>query len=215
MQTFLGAPIVLRRIPYGNLHLAEKGDGEAFSAEDEEPLLLLAAQAAVAIEMTRQREAAARRANQLESLNQIGNMLSREPELPRLLELLATTLRDLLSARIVTVWLAGPDRKLRLEAAAGEWPADLPRLTETRHDLKLERVSEHGHNERVDSLIDDPEVDQTALRLTQASAAFYPPLAAGGKGLGAIAVYDKRSHDHRFSDTDLRTAEALDDRAPT
>jgi GAF domain-containing protein len=72
MQTFLGAPIVLRRIPYGNLYLAEKGDGEAFSAEDEEPLLLLAAQAAVAIEMTRQREAAARRANQLESLNQIG-----------------------------------------------------------------------------------------------------------------------------------------------
>jgi hypothetical protein len=34
MQTFLGAPIVLRGIPYGNLYLAEKGDGEAFSAED-------------------------------------------------------------------------------------------------------------------------------------------------------------------------------------
>src|SRR6266542_4169355 len=49
MHTFLGVPIVLRGIAYGNLYLTEKESGD-FSDEDEELVTLLAAQAAVAVE---------------------------------------------------------------------------------------------------------------------------------------------------------------------
>ena len=52
MQTFLGVPILLRGVAYGNLYLTEKEGGGSFTDEDEELTQLLAAQAAVAIENT-------------------------------------------------------------------------------------------------------------------------------------------------------------------
>ena len=76
MQTFLGVPIVLRGVAYGNLYLTEKAGGEDFTAEDEELVTLLAAQAAVAIENARLYESATRWLAQLESLNEIGNALA-------------------------------------------------------------------------------------------------------------------------------------------
>ena len=44
MRSFLGVPIVLRGVAYGNLYLTEKAGGEDFTAEDEELTRLLAAQ---------------------------------------------------------------------------------------------------------------------------------------------------------------------------
>ncbi len=43
MHTFLGVPILLRGVAYGNLYLTEKEDGEDFSDDDEEVVTLLAA----------------------------------------------------------------------------------------------------------------------------------------------------------------------------
>ena len=53
MRTFLGVPIRWRGDSVGNLYLTEKQGGEEFTAEDEEALLALAAQAAIAIENAR------------------------------------------------------------------------------------------------------------------------------------------------------------------
>ena len=75
MRTFLGVPILLRSVAYGNLYLAEKAGGD-FTAEDEEIVTLLAAQAAVAIENARLYESATRWLAQLESLNEVGNALA-------------------------------------------------------------------------------------------------------------------------------------------
>src|SRR5919201_4860117 len=74
MQSFLGVPIKLRGVAYGNLYLTEKRDGD-FTGADEELVGLLASQAAVAIENARLYESATRWLRQLESLNEIGNAL--------------------------------------------------------------------------------------------------------------------------------------------
>ena len=60
MRTFLGVPILLRGVAYGNLYLTEKDGGDEFTDEDEELVQLLAAQAAVAIENTRLYETSTR-----------------------------------------------------------------------------------------------------------------------------------------------------------
>src|SRR4029453_11973398 len=73
MRTFLGVPIMLRGVAYGNLYLSEKESGEDFTGEDEELVTLLAAQAAVAIENARLYESATRWLAQLESLTEVGN----------------------------------------------------------------------------------------------------------------------------------------------
>ena len=75
MTTFLGVPILLRGVAYGNLYLTEKEGGGDFTDDDEELTQLLAAQAAVAIENARLYESATRWLRQLESLNEIGDAL--------------------------------------------------------------------------------------------------------------------------------------------
>ena len=53
MKSFLGVPIRWRGESVGNLYLTEKQGGDEFTVEDEEALLALAAQAAIAIENAR------------------------------------------------------------------------------------------------------------------------------------------------------------------
>ena len=72
MRTFLGVPIVLRGVAFGNLYLTEKSGGAEFTADDEELTQLLAAQAAVAIENARLYASSSRWLRQLETLNEIG-----------------------------------------------------------------------------------------------------------------------------------------------
>jgi GAF domain-containing protein len=68
MKSFLGVPILLRGVVYGNLYLTEKAGGGPFTDDDEELVVLLSSQAAVAVENARLYEAATRWLKQLESL---------------------------------------------------------------------------------------------------------------------------------------------------
>jgi len=56
MTSFLGVPIAVRGKVFGNLYLTEKIAAEEFTAEDEDALVKLAAQAGIAIEFTRAQE---------------------------------------------------------------------------------------------------------------------------------------------------------------
>src|SRR5439155_1246081 len=88
-----------------NLYLTEKEGGDAFTEEDEELVTLLAAQAAVAVENARLYETSTAWSRQLESLNEIGNALVGELDLPKLLDLIAKRLRELIDARLVIIAL--------------------------------------------------------------------------------------------------------------
>ena len=56
MRTFLGVPVLLRGVSYGRLYLTEKSGGADFTDEDEEVVTLLAAQAAVAMDLAQRVE---------------------------------------------------------------------------------------------------------------------------------------------------------------
>ena len=214
MRSFLGVPIMLRGSAFGNLYLTEKAGGEQFTDADEEILRVLAAQAAVAIENARLSEAARQWSRQLESLNEVSQALTTETELGHLFELAAARLRELLDARAVAVMLPTPDgRELTVEQASTESGADLSgvRLDATRS--KAGRTLARQRAERIDSLIDDPEVDQTAPRLVEATSALYVPLIAHARAAGVVVVFDKRGPDPRFTDADMRIAQAFANRA--
>src|ERR1051325_11209636 len=98
MRTFLGVPVLLRGVAYGNLYLTEKEGGGDFTEEDEELVTLLAAQAAVAIENARLYESATRWSRQLESLHEIVRSLAGETDLDRLLDLVCRRVRELINA---------------------------------------------------------------------------------------------------------------------
>jgi two-component system, NarL family, sensor histidine kinase DevS len=211
MHSFLGVPILLRGVAYGNLYLTEKPDGEDFTAEDEELVTLLAAQAAVAVENARLYESATSWAKQLESLNEIGNALVSELELAPLLELIASKLRELVEARLVAIALpAGDD--LRVEAVAGDVEG-MGGFRFPRAASKAGRTLDARHSERVDSMLEDPEVDHETARAFRATTGLFVPLLARDEAIGVIIVHDKLGPDSRFGDADLRLAEQFAARA--
>ena len=213
MHTFLGVPILLRGVAYGNFYLTEKAGGDDFNEEDEEIVSLLAAQAAVAIENARLYEASTRWSKQLESLNEVGNALATETDLDRLLDLVARRLRELLDARLVTVLLPAGAEELRFVAVAGEGGSDLIGQTMPRLASKSGRVIERGRSERVDSVLDDPEVDHEVMRRFGARTGLWVPLITRGRTIGLLAAHDKLMPDARFTDNDLRLAETFASRA--
>ena len=212
MHSFLGVPILLRGVSYGNLYLTEKEGGGDFTYEDEEIVTLLAAQAAVAIENARLYESATEWSRQLESLNEIGDAMVSELELPRLLDLVARRLRELIGARLVTIALPAGD-ELRIETADGDGAEAFIGLVFPMRDSKTGRVLERGHSERVDSLLEDPEVDQDASRKMGARTGLYVPLVLRGAAIGVLVAHDKLGSDQRFDSADLRLAEQFADRA--
>ena len=218
MRTFLGVPILLRAVAYGNLYLTEKHDGEAFTEDDEEVIQLLAAQAAVAIENTRLYETSTRWLRHLESLNEISGALASELELEPLLGLVARRLRSLVQARIVLIALPDTEAdRLRIAAADGEG-TDAYGLVGVELELggtKTGRVLQRGRSERVDSVLDDPEIDQQVARRMGVRSALYVPLIAGARPIGVVVVHDKLGPTSAFGDEDVRLAESLAVRAAT
>jgi signal transduction histidine kinase len=212
MRTFLGVPILLRGVAYGNLYLTEKASGADFTEEDEELVQMLAAQAAVAIENARLYEAATRWSEQLESLNEVATALISEIDLQRLLSLVADRLRELIDARFVTISLPQADGSLRIEAASGDGADEfVGRELGTRS--KTARVLTRRRTERVDSVLEDPEADQETARLMQATSGLYVPLLVRDEPIGIVAVHDKLGRDTRFGDEDQRLGEMFAQRA--
>jgi signal transduction histidine kinase len=211
MLTFLGVPIVLRGIAFGNLYLTEKAHGAEFTSEDEELTQLLAAQAAVAIENARLYASSNHWLRQLETLNEIGAALASEVELEPLLGLVARRMQELVEARIVLIALPDAVGSLRVVGAAGRDDAMGRELALST--TKTGRVLERGHTERVDAVVDDPEVDQQIARELGVTTAIYLPLSVRGRPLGVVVVHDKLATDPRFDDADVRLAESLVARA--
>jgi two-component system, NarL family, sensor histidine kinase DevS len=213
MHSFLGVPILLRGVAYGNLYLTEKRGGADFTQDDEELVTMLAAQAAVAIENARLYEAATRWLRQLESLNEIGNALVGEFELGRQLTLVVQRLRGLVDARIVFIALpAGPDR-LHIAAYDGIEDESLLETAFWRSRSKAGRVLDRRRGERVDDLAADPEVDLDVTAQFDVQTGLYIPLVTRNRAIGVLVAHDKRGPDIRFSDDDRRLAEAFAARA--
>lgn len=213
MGSFLGTPISVRGTTFGNLYLTEKSGSEEFTEDDEEVVRLLAAQAAVAIENARLYESSRQWSRQLESLNEVSEALVGEGDLPHLFALAASRLRDLVDARVVMVQRPTADGKwLTVEAASGEGGDRLLDLRLDAHRSKSGRTLDRKRSERIDSLLDDPEVDQTAPRLVEASAALYVPLVVRDEAAGVVVAYDKHGASPRFSDADMRIAQAFANR---
>jgi signal transduction histidine kinase len=214
MTTFLGVPILLRGVAYGNLYLADKASGEDFTEADQELVELLASQAAVAIENARLYEASRRWSRQLESLIEGSGALARETDVDVLLERLAERLQELLEARLVAVALPTGEDELRIVTAAGDGADQIVGRRVERAQSKAGRVLERGRSERVDSLLDDREVNLEFTRGIGARAGLWVPLLVHGRPIGVLTAYDKlTTPDARFEHDDVRLAETFASRA--
>ena len=157
---------------------------------------------------------ATRWSRQLESLNEVGNALARETDVDRLLDLVAQRLQVLLEARLVTVLLPDGEHELRIAAAAGEGAAEIVGTTSPRDGSKSGRVLERRRSERVDSILEDPEVDRQLSQRLETRTGLWVPLVVQDRPIGVIVAHDKvGSFNGRFTDDDVRVAETFGSRA--
>jgi signal transduction histidine kinase len=68
MKSLLGAPIMGRGMVFGNIYLTDKQDAETFDDDDERVLVVLATQAAIAVENARLYEETERKSRELQRL---------------------------------------------------------------------------------------------------------------------------------------------------
>ncbi|HXV33579.1 MAG TPA: GAF domain-containing sensor histidine kinase [Gaiellaceae bacterium] len=213
MKTFLGVPVLLRGMAYGNLYLTEKAGGAGFTDEDEEVVTLLASQAAVAIENARLYQSSREWARQLESLDEITSAMLTEIEPTRLLNLVVDRATALLDARLVAVLVGADDGSLEIASAQGEGAEELVGLRLSGGRSRSGRVFHEGTPVRIDSVLDDPEADPELMRRVGARAGLWAPLVARGEVIGVLLALDRRKPDPRFTDADLRLAQRFASRA--
>src|SRR5207253_7078203 len=72
---------------------------------------------------------------------------------------------------------------------------------------------ERRRSERVDSVLEDPEVNREVTRRLAARTGVWVPLVVRDRAIGVITAYDKVGPDPRFTDDDLRLAETFASRA--
>jgi signal transduction histidine kinase len=211
MRSFLGVPIFVRGVVYGDLYLAEKDGGE-FTEADEEIVTLLAAQTGITIEKVQIHEGATNWIRQLEVLDELTRSVLEERDLSRLLELVARRLRELVGARAVLISLPASSGGLRVVVADGDDLADVVGYTMPSAS-KHARVLGRGKSERVDSLLADPEVDQVLAGRVGGVTALLIPLIFDERAIGIVSAFNKTGPDRRFTDDDVRLAEAFGTRA--
>ncbi|MFL5817825.1 MAG: GAF domain-containing protein [Conexibacter sp.] len=129
MHSFLGVPILIRGVAWGNLYLTDKHDGD-FDAADEQAATTLAAWVAIAIEHAGLYRTLRERGNRLErtvrnfeATATITRAVGSETRLDRVLELIVKRGRALVGARALLILLQDGDG-LQIAAGAGDVDPD-------------------------------------------------------------------------------------------
>ncbi len=217
MRTFLGVPVMIGGIPFGNLYLTEKAGGEQFTEEDEQTIVLLAELAGAAIDHARrysrleaQRAELQRTVDALDATMQIARALGGETDLDLILELVAKRGRALVAARALVIEheQAG---EMVIAAGAGDLPDG---LVGRRVDLRDSLASAALRISKTLRLEDEPNrgrFERHGLgRLgVQASAGLVVPLVFRGRGYGVLIAVDRLEDGPAFSGDDQRLLEAF------
>src|SRR3954451_22265335 len=119
MRTFLGVPILVRGVVYGNLYLTEKRGGGEFTESDEQIVLALASAAGLAVQNARLYARAKRREEWLGEAGAITSRLLGGATGSDVFPDIVTAARRLAEADIGLLALPGGDGTLRIEAADG------------------------------------------------------------------------------------------------
>ncbi len=213
MRSFLGAPVVARGLVYGNLYLTEKQRAEEFSAEDEQALVVLAAQAGVAIDNVRLYEEAQRRSRRLEALRELAAAILGGSPLDVALGLAAQRARELMEADLATIALPGqrPDA-LVLEVADGYGAERLRGLEVPIQDSVSGEVLQTGKTVVIADAATDERVFQQVVREGELGPAIFVPLRSQGQTFGTLMVA-RRLGRPRFAEADIELMETFADQA--
>ena len=188
MRSFLGAPVTARDEVFGNIYLTEKRGAEEFTNEDEETLVVLAAQAGVAVANARLYEEAERRGRWLQASHEVLTAILGGAPADRVLSLVAARARELASAATSMIALPGDEGGLAVVAADGKHAGELVGTPiSVEHSLSGE-VIRSGEPIVLDDASSDERADVGPLRIAEAGPAIFIPLPVRGTVFGTLSL---------------------------
>lgn len=209
MSSFLGVPVAIRGHVFGNLYLTEKRGAAEFTDGDEDSVVKLAAQAAVAIDNARLFAASQRSQRRLAAVNDVAQALLGGRDVDDVLRLIARAARDLVGARVATIATPHDDPgQLVIRVAEGDAVGDLQGMVFPALDSVSGEVMRTGAPILLQDASSDTRIHQPFVRVGRIGPALFVPLALRGAGFGTLAVGNDPG-ERRFTDDDLAVVESF------
>ncbi len=197
MTTFLGVPLRLGQETLGALYLTEKADGQEFTQEDEDLLVLSAAQATMAIRnawMHQQSQAhleeAERIAKDIRALHDLTRLAVSTLDLEEVLEESLPVVLELTKTEAAEVWLLDPVKGvLEIKAHKGDPPEVFFQRQHFRVGEGLPGIAIATLQPVIAAdIASDPRVLRTQLIEAGFKAMCAFPMVSHGKPLGVLCV---------------------------
>jgi two-component system, NarL family, sensor histidine kinase DevS len=190
MRTFLGAPVMARGEVFGNIYLTEKEGGADFTAEDEDALVILAAQAGVAVANARLYEQSESRGRLLEALREVTTAVLAGAAVDETLALVVTRARELAGAAMAWCVLPAESGDLRVAAADGPGTEELLGMRVPMEGSISGSVIQLGARVVVENASEDDRVYGPLARIAGMGPTMFVPLVARGEAFGTLSVAD-------------------------
>jgi signal transduction histidine kinase len=206
MRRFLGVPIRVREVVFGNLYLTEKVGGGEFDEEDEVIVTALATAAGVAIENARLYQEVRRRERWLQASAEISNALLSGTAPEEVIGLVARRAREICDADLATVSLVDEaSQEFVLAAAEGQHGEDFRGLR-----IPIDgAVSAPVYREGISLLLEDGREAAAGANVPYAvpvGPAVIVSLGSGRSARGILAVVNDPGRP-AFNDATLRLLE--------
>ena len=213
MTSLLGAPIRLRDRVFGNIYLTDKIGADEFTEDDEDALLVLAAQAGVAIENARLYDEARRRERWLDAVREIATAILSRSEPDEGLGLIARRARELVQADIATVSIPVPGtHELVVKVADGAFAGELEGRTFPIEGSISGEVVRTGAAVVVEDIASDHRAYQPIVHVGNMGPAVLVPLSSHGRAFGTLLAANLRGG-RAFDDEDVHLLQTFADQA--
>ncbi|MEV5985282.1 GAF domain-containing protein [Streptomyces sp. NPDC052051] len=191
MTSFLGTPIQVRDQMFGNLYLTNKQGAAQFDADDEAVLRTLAAAAGVAIDNARLYDDARRKQRWLAASGELTRGLLSGGNPGEVLESVATTVRELAGADLVTLAVpVGDSGELVVEVASGKRAEALRGMVLPVTNLAA-KVFASGETIISEAVSTDPRIEAGSAKVAdvvELGPAFFVPLGTRDHVRGVLLV---------------------------
>lgn len=213
MTSFLGAPVRALGKVYGNIYLAEKRGAAEFSAEDERSLVVLAAQAGVAVANASLYGEMRVRERWMDALRGIATDILAGREAESLLTGIAENARDLAEAQTASiVTTTSVPGELMVAAAAGTHAQRLRGMRVPAARSISGEVMRTGHRLVFTEASRSPRAYVPMLRAAGNGPAIFVPLHLRGRATGTLMVANAKGG-AIFDEQAVRLVETFADQA--
>ena len=213
MTTFLGAPVMARGRVFGNIYLTEKAGGEDFTQSDEDTLVILAAQAGVAVANAKVFEESERRRRSLEAVSELSDQIISGEDTGHVLAKVAAHARELVHADLAMIVGQPSGAATPSVMVADGYSAEALRGMEVPSDGSISgEVMRTGRPLVVEDATTQPLSYGPLVTVADMGPTIFVPLRQHGQVFGALSVANRR-HGQNFTADDVALVQTFANQA--